>query len=147
VINPTTVWLTPHSRREARVTPWECVTVKSTSIVRVAIAQPAPVYHNKAASLAKALELIQRAASQGATLIAFGETWIPGYPVWLDICPKAGLWNHEPTKEVFAELRENSIAIDGPEVAQMSKIARELQIGLVIGINERVEQGLALKRV
>jgi nitrilase len=119
----------------------EYVTVKSTSIVRVAIAQAAPVYHNKAASLAKALELIQRAASQGATLIAFGETWIPGYPVWLDICPNAALWNHEPTKEVFAELRENSIAIDGPEVAQMSKIARELQIGIVIGINERVEQG------
>jgi predicted amidohydrolase len=74
-------------------------------------------------------------------LIAFGETWIPGYPAWLDICPNAALWNHEPTKEVFAELRENSIAIDGPEVAQMSKIARELQIGIVIGINERVEQG------
>ena len=64
------------------------VTVKSTSIVRVAIAQAAPVYHNKAASLAKALELIQRAASQGATLIAFGETWIPGYPAWLDYLPK-----------------------------------------------------------
>src|SRR6201987_2982438 len=82
--------------------------MKSTSILRVAIAQAAPVYHKKAASLAKALELIQRAASQGATLIAFGE---------------------------------NSIAIDGPEVAQMSKIARELKIGIVIGINERVEQG------
>src|SRR5258708_22094273 len=134
------VWLRPLKARDQGCSMVN-VTVKSTSIVRVAIAQAAPVYHNKAASLAKALELIQRAASQGATLIAFGETWIPGYSVWLDICPNAALWNHEPTKEVFAELRENSIAIDGPEVAQMSKIARELQIGIVIGINERVEQG------
>ena len=117
------------------------MTVNSSSIIRVAIAQAAPVYHNKTASLAKALELIRRAASQGATLIAFGETWIPGYPVWLDICSGAALWNHEPTKEVFAELRENSISVDGPEVAQLSEIARDLQIGIVIGINERVEQG------
>jgi predicted amidohydrolase len=117
------------------------LTANATSIIRVAIAQAAPVYHNKTASLSKALELIRRASSQGAKLIAFGETWIPGYPVWLDICPGAALWNHEPTKEVFAELRENSISVDGPEVAQLSEIARELQIGIVIGINEHIEQG------
>jgi hypothetical protein len=40
----------------------ECVTVNSTSIVPVAIAQAAPVYHNKTGSLAKALELIRSAA-------------------------------------------------------------------------------------
>jgi predicted amidohydrolase len=96
------------------------VIVNSKSIIRVAIAQAAPVYHNKTASLAKALGLIRTAASQGAGLIAFGETWISGYPVWLDICSGAALWNHEPTKEVFAELRENSISVDGPEVAQLS---------------------------
>ena len=66
--------------------------------MRVAIAQAAPVYHNKSASIEKALELIRRASGQGAGSIAFGETWIPGYPVWLDICPDAALWNHEPMK-------------------------------------------------
>jgi predicted amidohydrolase len=115
--------------------------MNSDSVIRVAIAQVAPVYQNKTASLAKALELIRRAANQGARLIAFGETWIPGYPVWLDICPGAALWNHEPAKEVFAELRENSISIDGPEVSLLSQAARDLQIGIVIGVNERVEQG------
>ena len=58
----------------------------------------------------KALNLIRSAAKQGATLIAFGETWIPGYPVWLDICPSAALWNHEPTKSgvlIFCILVEN----------------------------------------
>jgi nitrilase len=136
------VWLgTPLLLRGLRLNPGEYVTVNSTPIIRVAIAQAAPVYHNKAASLEMALELIRRASSQGARLIAFGETWIPGYPVWLDICPGAALWNHEPTKEVFAELRENSISIDGPEVAQLSDIARDLHIGIVIGINERVERG------
>jgi nitrilase len=110
-------------------------------VTRVAIAQFAPVYHNKTASLTKALELLRDAASQGAALIAFGETWLPGYPAWLDVCPNAALWNHEPTKEVFAELRENSIEVNGPEVAQLAAAAREFQIGVVIGINERIDDG------
>jgi nitrilase len=109
--------------------------------IRVAIAQSAPVYHDKQGSLAKALDLIQQASDQGAQLIAFGETWFPGYPVWLDVCPTAGLWNHEPTKRVFAELRQNSISINGPEAKALAQAAGDLGIGIVIGINERVDEG------
>jgi hypothetical protein len=47
---------------------------------------------------------------------------------------------------VFAELRANSISIHGLEVAQLSQAARELQIGIVIGINERIEQDQAPRR-
>src|SRR5246127_5569303 len=106
---------------------------------RVAIAQFAPVYLDKAASLARAIQIVQDAKKRGAGLVAFGETWLPGYPAWLDVCPNVALWNHEPTKEVFAELRENSISVKGPEVAQLAAAAREFQIGVVIGINERVD--------
>jgi nitrilase len=116
-----------------------------TRSLRAAIAQSSPVYHNKVKSLAKALDLIRDAAKQGAALIVFGETWFPGYPVWLDVCPGAALWNHEPTKEVFAELRENSISIAGPEVARLADAARDHKIGIVIGINERVDHGPAQK--
>lgn len=31
-------------------------------------------------------------------IAADGDGKVPGYPVWLDICPSAALWNHEPTK-------------------------------------------------
>jgi len=113
--------------------------------IRVAIAQVAPIYYNKAASLAKALDLIRDAASRGAALVVFGETWFPGYPVWLDVCPTAALWDHEPTKEVFGKLRENSVSLEGPEVAQLAAAARDFQIGIVIGVNERVESGPAQK--
>lgn len=109
--------------------------------IRVAIAQSAPVYHDKQGSLAKALDLIQQASDQGAQLIAFGETWFPGYPVWLDVCPGAGLWNHEPTKRIFGELRQNSISINGPEAKALAQAAGDLGIGIVIGINERVDEG------
>lgn len=116
-----------------------------TRYFRVAIAQVAPVYYNKAASLVKALDVIHDAANQRAKVVAFGETWFSGYPAWLDVCPTAALWDHEPTKETFARLRENSISFDGPEAAQLSAAARENNIAIVIGINERVERGPAQK--
>lgn len=109
--------------------------------VTVAIAQFAPVYLDKRASLAKALDLIQRAANRGARLVAFGETWLAGYPAWLDVCPGAALWQNPSAKDVFARLRNNSITVPGEEVNLLSEAARDLKIAIVIGVNERVDSG------
>jgi nitrilase len=108
---------------------------------RVAIAQFAPVYLDKAASLARAIQIVQDAKKGGAELVAFGETWLPGYPAWLDVCPNVGLWDHLPTKQVFARLRHNSITIPGPEVAALCEAAGDLKINVAMGVNERVEAG------
>ncbi len=110
-------------------------------LVRVALAQSSAVYLDSTRSLEKALGLMQDAAKGGAALVAMGETWLPGYPAWLDVCPGAALWDHAPTKEVFAKLRQNSVAVDGPEVARLAQAARDLSITVVIGINERVDRG------
>lgn len=48
--------LAPHLGRETNVTSCENVPVSSSSATRVAIAQTAPVYGDKAASLEKAFE-------------------------------------------------------------------------------------------
>src|SRR5882757_2598106 len=109
--------------------------------VRVAIAQCAPIYLDKHASLAKALDLIQQAAKRGAQIVAFGETWLPGYPAWLDVCPGAALWENASAKEVFAKLRNNSITVPGEEVHALSEAARDLKIVIVIGASERVDSG------
>ena len=109
--------------------------------VTVAIAQFAPVYLDRRASLAKALDLIQRAARRGARLVAFGETWLAGYPAWLDVCPGAALWQNPSAKDVFARLRNNSITVPGEEVNLLSEAARDLKIAIVIGVNERVDSG------
>jgi nitrilase len=109
--------------------------------VRVAIAQSAPVYLDKKASVAKALALVQHAAKRDAQLVAFGETWLPGYPAWLDVCPGAALWENASAKEVFAKLRKNSITVPGEEVHALSEAARDLKIAIVIGASERVDDG------
>jgi nitrilase len=110
-------------------------------IFRVAIVQNSPVFLDLDASLAKAIRLVEEAAKRQARLIVFGETWLPGYPAWLDYCRDVALWDHRPSKNVFAKLRRNSLTVPGKETEALAQVAAELKVTLVIGANERVETG------
>jgi predicted amidohydrolase len=92
-------------------------------------------------SVEKALKLVGEAASKGAKLIVFPETWLPGYPAWLDCCRDVALWDHEPVKRVFARLMENSVAVPGPVTDALAQAAREHGVVLNISVHERVVEG------
>ena len=94
-------------------------------------AHVAPVFLDAAATVEKACSLIVEAASNGAGLIAFPESYVPGFPVWASI--QAPIKNHD----FFKRLAANSIAVPGPEVTQLCKAAREAAIVVSIGISER----------
>lgn len=51
---------------------------------KVAVVQAAPVFLNLEKSIEKAISLIEEAASKGAALIGFPETWLPGIHYGLD---------------------------------------------------------------
>src|SRR5437879_7627277 len=107
-------------------------------IVKVAAIQAGPVYLDLERSVEKALSLISEAASLGAKLVVFPETWLPGYPAWLDCCRDVALWDHPPVKKVFARLMDNSVVVPGPVTAALGKAAREHDVVLNIGLHERV---------
>ncbi len=86
---------------------------------------------------AKALE----AAAAGAQLIVFPETWIPGYPAWLDTCRDAGLWDHSPVKALYARIAESSVTIPGPGLDHLAETARMAGATLVVGLSERIARG------
>src|SRR5437868_8160957 len=109
--------------------------------IKAAAVQAEPVYLNLEASLEKAISLIAQAASMGAELVVFPETWLPGYPAWLDCCRDVALWDYAPVKKVYARLMENSVAVWSPACDALSEIAREHQIVLNMSINERVPVG------
>jgi len=110
-------------------------------IVKVAAVQAAPVYLDLARSVEKAVRLISDAAKRGAQLIVFPETWLPGYPAWLDCCRDVALWDHPPVKKVFARLMENSVAVPGPATEALAAAAREHGVVLNISVHERVIEG------
>ncbi len=86
-------------------------------------------------------ELARQAGRSGAELIVFPETWIPGYPAWLDVCRDAALWDHAPVKAVFARIAENSVSLPGAALDSLAGIAQEVEATLVVGVSERVEAG------
>ncbi len=109
--------------------------------ITVAVLQHPPVFMELGASVERVVQLIEEAADAGASVIAVGETWLPGYPAWLDHCAEMGLWDHAPTKAVFARLRQNSVLVPGPETERLARLAGTRRVTLVIGVNERVATG------
>lgn len=85
--------------------------------------------------------LTAEAASAGASLVVFPETWLPGYPVWLDVCRDVALWDHAPTKEVFARYRAESVDVSGASGIALARIAADSGVTLVAGVSERVASG------
>ena len=103
----------------------------------VAVIQDAPVFLNLELSLYKAINLIARAAEQGARVIAFPETWLPGYPVWLDYAPAAALWDHEPARALYRVLVENSVSIGDQTLRMLQDTATKHGVYVVMGAHER----------
>src|SRR6266478_492738 len=58
-------------------------TKKKATPHRVAVVQHPPVTLHRRETLERGVRLIEEAATKGARLISFPETWVPGYPEWL----------------------------------------------------------------
>lgn len=109
--------------------------------LRVAAVQAEAVALDLPGTLERTRALVAAAAARGARVVAFPETWLPGYPAWLDCCRDVGLWDHEPVKRLFVRLRESSVVVGGPVTDELAALAREHDVVLVVGVQERVDEG------
>jgi len=107
----------------------------------LAIAQVAPVYNDLEASLEKLSGHTREAAGKGARLIVFGETWLTGYPAWLDHAPGVALWDAPETRSVYACMLEQAWTLDGAADEYLQNLSRELEVFLFLGVNERAGHG------
>lgn len=98
---------------------------------RVAAVQAEPVWLDVDATVDKTIALIEDAAEQGAALVAFPETWIPGYPLFLWLGPVA-------TQMPFiARFHANSMTVDGRHLAAIRQAARRNDITVALGYSEK----------
>jgi nitrilase len=104
--------------------------------VRVACVQAEPVILDRSRTLDKLAGLTAEAKAGGAQLVVFPETFVPAYPTsaWAKFLagpadPRA--------KAAFAQLARESVEVPGADVVRLGEIARELEVWLVTGVNER----------
>jgi predicted amidohydrolase len=96
----------------------------------LAAIQAAPVYFDREASTEKACRLIEEAAQKGATLAAFSETWLPGYPFFC----AAG--TSPLRRQADAAYLASAVEIPSPTTDRLCEAARRAHIDVAIGIVE-----------
>lgn len=119
--------------------------MKKLKPVKVALVQVSPVFQNLEKSIIKLKELLIEAKSNGAELIVFGETWLCGYPSWLDHCPNVAIWDAPEVKEAFLEMYHNCIEAGGKEMQSIQELVAKLGVYVVLGANESSSSGLGGK--
>ena len=110
-------------------------------MAKIAIIQDQPTFGNLRKSIERSLTHIENAALNGAELIVFGETWLGGYPAWIDICPEVAMWQHPPVLEAWQSIYENGLEIPSSELDQLKQAASKYRVTIVMGINEAVKKG------
>jgi nitrilase len=108
------------------------------SSVKVASVHAAPVFLDRAATTAKAVSIIREAAKAGAGLIAFPETYIPAFPVW------AALWAPIENHDLFVRMAEQSVSMQGAEIALLRREAKSLGVSISMGISESSHASVGL---
>ncbi|MGC5799665.1 carbon-nitrogen hydrolase family protein [Sphingomonas sp. NFX23] len=105
--------------------------MEQRSRYKVAAVQAAPSFLDLEAGIERAIGMIAEAAGAGATLIAFPEAWLPGYPWWIWLDSPA--WGMRFVQRHF----ENALEIGSPQFERIRSAAAKHDIYVVLGFCER----------
>lgn len=104
--------------------------------MRIAAAQLAPVLLDRDATLSKVVLAIEEAASQGAALVAFGETLVPGYPAWTSRTDGAR-FEASDQKALHARYLEQAVTLEQGHLDPVLAAAKRHRLAVVLGVAER----------
>lgn len=108
-----------------------CFGKPMTPRLKVAAAQIAPVYLDTEKTVAKACDAIGEAARNGARLVAFPESFIPGYPYFAMLLPPVGV------NDFLQRFHAESVVVPSAPTEQLCRAAKDAGIYVVIGLSER----------
>ncbi|MGB7541933.1 MAG: carbon-nitrogen hydrolase family protein [Burkholderiales bacterium] len=103
--------------------------------MRIAVVQKPSSLLNRSKTIADAVASIREAVAGGARLVVFPEAFIPGYPAWI--------WRLRPggdmalSDKLYSQLLANAVNLDGDDLTPLREAAKEHQVTVVCGIDER----------
>ncbi|WP_370030368.1 carbon-nitrogen hydrolase family protein [Qipengyuania mesophila] len=112
------------------------------TMLPVAIVQAAPIPLAIGDGIDKAVRLARAAIDGGARLVAFGETFLGGYPLWLDEAPGAALWDHPGSKALHRILMDQAVVADDERLLPLQELCDASGAVISIGAHERVRRSL-----
>jgi len=101
----------------------------------VGLAQIAPVWLDREATLAKVVDWIGQAAAAGCGFVAFGEALVPGYPFWIEHTDGAR-FDSSLQKDTHAHYLDQAIQVEAGHLDGVCAAAR-LGIAVMLGTIER----------
>ncbi|GAA1711143.1 carbon-nitrogen hydrolase family protein [Fodinicola feengrottensis] len=104
--------------------------------MRVAAAQARPHWLDSAATTGKVVEWIENAAAEQVELLTFPETFLSGYPSWLEHTGGARFENLEQ-KRAYAAYLGAAVEMTGPELALITEAVHDLGVFVYLGTTER----------
>lgn len=104
--------------------------------MKVAISQSSPIWMNKTASLEKAESEIEKAATEKADLIVFGEGFVPGYPFWVSFTNGAE-FDSKLQKDMFSIYFQNAVNVDSGDLGSIQKACKTNKIACYLGVIEK----------
>jgi nitrilase len=108
----------------------------SDTRISVGLAQIAPVWLNRDATIDKVINWIEKAADEGCALVVFGEALIPGYPFWV-ARTEGAKFESELQKSLYAHYVSQSVSLDDGDLEKICTAARTHSIAVYVGVMER----------
>ncbi|MEP1231038.1 MAG: carbon-nitrogen hydrolase family protein [Litorimonas sp.] len=105
-------------------------------MIKLALPQLAPAWLSREAGLDLVIGTIQEAANHKADLIVFSESFVPGYPFWLDGTGGAN-FNNDKQKQIFAHYSAQSITIEDGHLEAVCAVLKAANMAAYLGIIER----------
>ncbi|KAJ7913951.1 putative nitrilase [Mycena leptocephala] len=96
--------------------------------MKVAAIQAEPAWWDLKAGVAKVISIVKEAASNGAELIGFPESFIPGYPM--------AIWAQPFNPAFLAKFQKNCLSVQSEEFKEILAATKEAGIWVVLGFCE-----------
>ena len=110
---------------------------RNPDLLTVGLAQIAPVWLDRDATLAKVESYVEQASREACDLVVFGEALVPGYPFWLELTDGAR-FNSILQKTIFAEYAaQAAFSLEAGHLDRLRAAAARHRIAVYLGCIER----------